>query len=928
MKIYRMMILILAAMVLCCCHHSLSFEMIPDKGIFFETFDECPVNCTVIDESASYGYTVENGRVKIKMDSYIYDRDYYHPKNDWVTYRNNANPLFIINMWVDPDILSLLERKLYAIDPDYSSIASRDDESFESVSDWGFFVPFQHYRFSISQLPGNITGVVFHWYGSTNGKKLRIYAWDEKGFYGIGRWKLLEETEGNATHMSVNLTVPENCIDEEGVLNVILVPLLSELNRTFLKTDYVSLEVKRLSTTKALVVTKIFEIGNDSRWEYVEWDGEVSDKTRIVLQVLDEYRRIIDDEFLEGNSAGFESKRVVLVNLPVKKIRLGFKLETEDPLDTPYLDDFLLLWQLNGTRWVDDLSTEYRIEKRSESEIISRPIFLPAGHWWGDFRASVSLNGGRITFSILDEKGSPILQNIIVSSGSDVKYNISTVRERVVKLKAILQGHNNSIPEINEWSITYFEESGKPVLRYPEVIFVGEEDRARGKIDITVSARDNFSGICSTSGRYMLYYTENVTGNVRHTDWLKAKVDAENGTTTWVNVTAEDVPIFYDDSLKELLGLSGKEKIRLSGIKFSIENMAGNENKSEIIDVQVDTTPPNSWITTRVEEIGFKHSKPVEITANASDDLSNIRKVTLYYRISKDNESFSEPVKYGTATSYPWKWIFDPDESGYFKLFTIAEDNAGNRENMKEGELLLLIDMNKPGKPRFGAGVHWLNNSRVDFVSFSDDFSIYGIEYKIGEDYFKWRTIAEDVDSTNYTEAWYINENDWNQMEDGKTYPVYFRVEDIVGNVYQTESYADALIIGKDVTPPKPFISPIRVWQWKLPVEISCYIPGNGSDITEVKIMYRYSSDNKTWSEWKELESEVFSGWFNLSFDPEEGDGYYEIKIEARDAAGNHGISNIVTFGVTRFPAIETIVMLSLFTMLILVSALFIRKWD
>jgi len=165
--------------------------------------------------------------------------------------------------------------------------------------------------------------------------------------------------------------------------------------------------------------------------------------------------------------------------------------------------------------------------------------------------------------------------------------------------------------------------------------------------------------------------------------------------------------------------------------------------------------------------------------------------------------------------------------------------------------------------------VHWLNNSRVDFVSFSDDFSIYGIEYKIGEDYFKWRTIAEDVDSTNYTEAWYINENDWNQMEDGKTYPVYFRVEDIVGNVYQTESYADALIIGKDVTPPKPFISPIRVWQWKLPVEISCYIPGNGSDITEVKIMYRYSSDNKTWSEWKELESEVFSGWFNLSFDPE-----------------------------------------------------------
>ena len=929
MKIYRMMILVLAVTgVLCCCHHSLSFEMLPDKGIFFETFDECPVNCTVIDESNSSGYTVENGRVKIKINSYIYDRDYYYPKNDWVSYRNNSNPLFIFNMWINPDILSLLERKLYAVDPDYTSIASQDNESFESISDWGFFVPFQHFRFNISQLPGNITGVVFHWYGSTNGKKLRIYVWDEKGFYGIGKWKLLEEINGNATYMSVNLTVPRDYINENGVVNIILTPLSAESSRTFIRTDYVSLEVKRLTTTKAFVITMPFEIDNNSRWEYIEWDGEVSNKTRIVLQVLDEYGNVIDDDILEGNFAGFESKRVVLVDLPVKKIRLRFKLETSDALDTPYLDDFLLLWQLNSTGWVDDLSTEYRLEKKSEDEIISKPIFLPAGYWWSDFRASVNLNGGKITFSILDDKGSPILQNISVLSGSDVKYNISTIHGRTIKLKAVLEGYNGSTPEINEWSVTYFEESGKPVFEYPEVIFVGEEDRARGKIDITVSAMDSFSGICNSSGQYMLYYTENVTGIVRHTDWLKAKVDAKNGTTTWVNVTAKDIPIFYDDSLKELLGLSEEKDIRLSGIKFRIEDMAGNENESEIIDVQVDTTPPNSWIITRVEDIGFKHNEPVEITANATDDLSNIKRVTLYYRVSKDNKSFSEPAKYGTLTTYPWKWIFSPEESGYYKLFTIAEDNAGNKESMKEGELLLLIDMNKPSKPQFGAGVHWLNNSKIDFVSFSDDFSIYSIEYKIGEDYFKWRKIAENVNSSNYSEVWYINENDWDQMEDGKTYPIYFRVEDIVGNVYETQNYADALIIGKDTTPPKPFISPIRVWQWKLPVEISCYIPENGSEVTSVIIMYRYSSDNTTWSDWKEYNSTVFSGWYNFSFNPVEGDGYYEIKVEATDAAGNHGVSKIVRFGITEFPTIEVSAMLLLFTALIAVSAILIRRWD
>ncbi|MCD6542840.1 MAG: hypothetical protein J7K38_05945, partial [Thermoplasmata archaeon] len=158
--------------------------------------------------------------------------------------------------------------------------------------------------------------------------------------------------------------------------------------------------------------------------------------------------------------------------------------------------------------------------------------------------------------------------------------------------------------------------------------------------------------------------------------------------------------------------------------------------------------------------------------------------------------------------------------------------------------------------------------------------------------------------------------------------PVYFRVEDIVGNVYETQNYADALIIGKDTTPPKPFISPIRVWQWKLPVEISCYIPENGSEVTSVIIMYRYSSDNTTWSDWKEYNSTVFSGWYNFSFNPVEGDGYYEIKVEATDAAGNHGVSKIVRFGITEFPTIEVSAMLLLFTALIAVSAILIRRWD
>lgn len=926
MRSYRIAILVFVATGIMHYGYVISpFEMLPDKGIFFETFDECPANCTVIDASLSYGYTVENGRVKIEISSYIYDRDYYYPLNNWAFYRNNANPLFLLNMWIEPDILILIERKLSALDPDYESIASVDNISFESESNWGFFIPFQHFRFKITQPVENITGVILHWYGSTNGKKLRIYVWNGTAFHNIGRWKLHSNIEGNTTSMIVNETIPKSCITNK-TLDIILAPLPAESSRTFIRTNYISLEIRKMTTQKAFVITMPFEIDNNSRWEYVEWDGQTSDNTNITLQILDENGKVLGEDLLEGNTKGFQSKRVVLVDLNVRKIRLKFKLETRNPLESPSLDDFLLLWQLNRTRWEDDLSTDYRIEKKSSEVIISKPIFLPSGYWWSDFEAFAKLNGGKITFSVLDLDGSPLVQNI--SGKSETKYNISSVASRAIRLKAEIEGVNGSLPEIEKWSVTYFKEEGKPLLKYPEVIFISEEDKIRGKIDVTILAMDSFSGICKTSGRYRLHYTENETGNIINTSWLPAEIDAENGTTSWVNVTARDIPIFYDDSLKDLLGLEERKEIRLSGIDFRVEDMAGNSNGTEIIDIQVDVTPPTSWITTKVEDVGFKHNGPVEITANATDDLSNIKKVTLYYRTSSDNKSFSDPIKYGAVSIYPWKWLFVPEESAYYKFFTVAEDNAGNKESMKEGELTLLIDINAPEKPQFSAGVHWLNSSKINFVTFSDDFCINKIEYKIGEGYFEWRTISSNVNSTTYTDPWYIDAADWDRMSDGETYPIYFRVTDIVGNEYETESYVEALIVGKDITPPKPFLNPIKVWQWKLPVRISCYIPENGSGITSVKIFYRYSTDNETWSDWKEYNATLFSGWHNWSFDPVEGDGYYEIKVEAVDAAGNHAVSDIIRFGLTRFPGIETSILIFLFTILILLSAIFIKKWD
>jgi len=151
----------------------------------------------------------------------------------------------------------------------------------------------------------------------------------------------------------------------------------------------------------------------------------------------------------------------------------------------------------------------------------------------------------------------------------------------------------------------------------------------------------------------------------------------------------------------------------------------------------------------------------------------------------------------------------------------------------------------------------------------------------------------------------------------------------MVGNEYVTESDTDALKVVKDTLPPSAAIESINVWQPRTPVKINTYVSSQDEgEISKVILFYRYSRDNKSWSEWKEYGNCTFSGWYTWSFSPEEGDGYYEIKLRAYDSAGNFHDSNIINFGITVFPREEMVLMVVMFITFLVVSAIISRKWD
>ncbi len=74
-------------------------------------------------------------------------------------------------------------------------------------------------------------------------------------------------------------------------------------------------------------------------------------------------------------------------------------------------------------------------------------------------------------------------------------------------------------------------------------------------------------------------------------------------------------------------------------------------------------------------------SSPLAITATASDPGSGIANVTLWYRHSPNNSTWTANKSFGLDTSTPWNWTFNfPDGEGYYEFYSIANDTANNTE--------------------------------------------------------------------------------------------------------------------------------------------------------------------------------------------------------------------------------------------------------
>lgn len=560
--------------------------------------------------------------------------------------------------------------------------------------------------------------------------------------------------------------------------------------------------------------------------------------------------------------------------------------------------------------------------------IISVPIQLPTGFWWNKFYALIATNKSTsmnwIRFSLLDANKNYLktLTNtsaLILSNGT---------LGRTIRLQADFWAMNGSEnPNLFLWNVTFISDTVPPFINRSSL---NPNPNSNSWLNVvipqfTVNVQDNVTGLLVNSAQYRLEYD---IQNVTYYTTQKALCTGTNGTTQVQQLTMNLSKLdFY------------KNITALHGLQINISDLAGNL-ASLSVPFKQDTQKPSSHILAQSMKKRYNASTPfIWINATAYDngtDASGIDNVKLYYRYSSTGNFSGDWILFANSSISTPHWMFgfanNPSQhGGYFELTTIATDIAGNMEDFPAaGDVSFLYDWTIPDLPTLSGETLWFRQQPQFSATFTDDFRLDTVQYRSNFD-TTWTTIASKINSSSYLANWQLNDADWNQMQSGEEYYLYFNINDTLGNTRLVIDNNQALIIRKDTEKPNVTID--------IPTEenqlittgnftISAFADDfNGSGISEVALYYQYSKDNSNWTEWVHFDDNLTAAPFEWTFDTPKGDGYYKFQITAVDFAGNEAQSTVVSSGVIRLPIDMVLVMIALVIVLLLIGAVLYRIW-
>jgi hypothetical protein len=561
--------------------------------------------------------------------------------------------------------------------------------------------------------------------------------------------------------------------------------------------------------------------------------------------------------------------------------------------------------------------------------IISKPIHLPEGYWWKSFFAKTNETSGvnSVTFSLLDPQNTVIKT---LASGAAIVLSNRTLG-RTVRLRADLWAKNGTVnPQILAWNITFIRDTTPPFINRSSLNPKQYSNTWLNVIvpQFTINVQDNGTGLLVSSAKYRLDY---VAPNMTHVITKGASCTGVNGTT---NVETMTVNLSNLDFYRNITALRS--------ILFNISDLAGNL-QSLNVSFKQDTEKPSSRITSTIKKQYNASTSFIWINATAWDnktaesDASGVAEVDLYYRYSTTGNFSGDWIFFAKTSSVTPHWQFgfankSTQRGGYFELATVARDIAGNNESFPaSGDVSFVYDWTIPSLPGSSGTTLWFRERPQLSTSFSDDFKLDTIQYR-PKFSTTWTTIASKINKSSYPASWQLNQSNWDRMQPGVLYYLYFRINDTVGNVRLVTSTTEALSIGKDlgtnlnvtVEVPPGQNHVITTGNFTVTVSVN---DNNGSGISEVALYYNFSKDNRTWTGWILYDSNLTKAPFEWTFSSPKGDGYYKFQSNVVDHAGNEAQSDVVSSQVVRLPTDTVLLMYGLVIVLLLIGAVLYLRW-
>ena len=393
--------------------------------------------------------------------------------------------------------------------------------------------------------------------------------------------------------------------------------------------------------------------------------------------------------------------------------------------------------------------------------------------------------------------------------------------------------------------------------------FVTEKDTTPPNISATYPD-DGAKNLSIDGSNYSIKFSEQMNTSVN---------PSGNITTNLPNVTwAWDSNGIWLNGTYDVLEYNKTYYINLSAnfTDLSGNSLTGDMQKNFTTKRPPDTLPPNSQIQ---PVFRYWQNSSISLMVNASDNRG-LANITLYYRYSKTNVSWSNRTQFGnviplSGTSWSGAISFTfSDGDGYYQFYTVAKDMANNTEIKAKADVICgydsippSIDIDVPKDASFlsskSVSIRWKG---IDALSGIDHYNV-------------------SLDGGPYIDVGTATSHNFTGLSEG-FHTVSVKAVDCAGNENSTSV---RFIV--DTTPPEITIdTPSEGSLHTAHFQVVWY----GSDSISGIERYMVRLDNGNWEDFGKNTSCDFE---NLT------DGLHTIYIKVIDNAGNEAEKN-VTFEV------------------------------